>query len=260
MSRSPVSSPAAPAAGCRVAAGHAGDLAQRGLQLDQQLEPALGERRRRAGVDPGQAGEGGHGVADLGVVLHRARTERVGPEVDRELAVAQPGEVADQVALGHLGQGHRLGAPVLGRDQLVEPPLGDPGRPQLPAAPPGLGELEDGRLGVVAHQRGAGRPPAGGRRPRTSSAASLAAVIARTALSKAATKASISAAGPALGDRHQQAVGGVVGPQRSVAVVAHQVVEGDPGQEALVGQPLDHQPGPAPACARRTRGPPASRR
>ena len=38
--------------------GHAGDLAQRLLELDQQLQPALGERRRRGRVDAGQARAG----------------------------------------------------------------------------------------------------------------------------------------------------------------------------------------------------------
>ena len=42
MSRSPVSSPAAPAAGCRVAASMPGDLAQRLLELDQQLAASPG--------------------------------------------------------------------------------------------------------------------------------------------------------------------------------------------------------------------------
>ncbi len=58
--------------------GHARHLAERLLELDQQSEPALGHRRGSGRVDPGQAGQAGHRVAHLGVVLHRARPERVG--------------------------------------------------------------------------------------------------------------------------------------------------------------------------------------
>ena len=234
MSSRPVSSPAAPAAGCRVAAAMP-VISHSGLfQLDQQLQPALGQRGRRRRVDVGQAGQAGHGVADLGVVLHGARPERVGAEVDRELPVAQPGEVGHQVALGHLGQRQRRGAAMVGRDQLLERPLGDAGRPQLPAPPPGLRQLEEGRLGVAPEQRGARGPAAGGRRARRGRRSSD-----RTALSRAATKASISA-------RVRRSVTATSRPcrrrrrHRAVALVADQVGQRHAGQESLVGQALDH--------------------
>ena len=57
-------------------------------------------------MDVGEAGHRGGGVAGLGVVLHRARPERVGAEVDGVLAVGEAGEVGDEVPLGHLGQLH----------------------------------------------------------------------------------------------------------------------------------------------------------
>ena len=55
MSSRPVSSPAAPAAGCSVAACMPGDRAQLALEVAQQLEPPLAERRGRGGVDVARA-------------------------------------------------------------------------------------------------------------------------------------------------------------------------------------------------------------
>src|SRR5664279_6438879 len=92
--------------------GHAGDLAQRLLQLHQQGEPALGERGGRGRVYAGQAGEPGHRVAYLGVVLHGARPQGIGTEVHRELAMREAGEVGHQVPFGHLGHRPRLMATV----------------------------------------------------------------------------------------------------------------------------------------------------
>ena len=65
-------------------------------------------------------------VAELGVVLHRAAAQRVGAEVDRVLPVGEPGEVGDEVALGHLGDRRRL----VGRGAR-------PGRARRPPTPAG---------------------------------------------------------------------------------------------------------------------------
>ena len=166
MSSSPVSSPAAPAGGCRVAAAMPVISHRASARRPQQLQPALGAALGRRGrVDAGQAGQGGDVVAELRVVLHGARPERVGAEVDRVLPVGQPGEVGDQVALGDLG----AAAPgssrqPSGRDQLRR--AGHSGTPVVrndQACRPGLGQLEDGRLGVPA--RRAGRWWPGRRRP-----------------------------------------------------------------------------------------------
>ena len=172
-------------AGGRLEGGgrHAGDLAEDLLQLHQQAQPPLGQRGGRRRVDPGQAGEGGHRVADLGVVLHGARPERVGPEVHRELAVGQPGEVGHQVALGDLGHRHRLGPQVLGRQQVGEGGLGDAGGAERPGAPAGVRQLEEGRLGVVPEEGGAGGPATRGGRPVEGGGGAHAA----TALAKAST-------------------------------------------------------------------------
>ena len=149
ISSRPVSSPAAPAGRLQGGRRHAGDLAQGVVQVtSSSSQPWVSERRRRR-VDTGRArAVRPTVVAELGVVLHRARTERVGAEVDRVLAVRQPGEVGDQVTLGHLGQrAPGSSAQVPGRDQLVGRPLRARrwcGTDQ--AAPPGLGQLEDRRL------------------------------------------------------------------------------------------------------------------
>ena len=86
---------------------HPRHLAQGVLELDHQLEPTLRHARRRSRVDVRQAGHRRDRVAQLGVVLHGAGPERVGPEVDRELPVAQPGEVGNQISLRHLGDVRR---------------------------------------------------------------------------------------------------------------------------------------------------------
>jgi hypothetical protein len=83
--------------------GGAGDRAQGQLQPVQQGEPALDLVGRLSGVTTGQAGQAGDHVADLGVVFHRARPQRVGAVVDGVVPGAEPGEVGDQVPLRHLG-------------------------------------------------------------------------------------------------------------------------------------------------------------
>jgi len=104
MSRSPVSSPAAPAA----AGGggrHAGDLAEGSFKVDQDLEPALDEVGRRPRGAPGRGRpKPGHRVAHLGVVLHGARTKRVRARSTENCRALRRVNVGDEVALGDLGQ------------------------------------------------------------------------------------------------------------------------------------------------------------
>ncbi len=72
-------------------------------------------------------------------------------------------------------------------DEILEGEIRDPCRAELPGPSSGLGQFEKGGLGVAAQQRSAGgAPPGGGGRDE---------VVHhhRTAFSKAATKASISA-------------------------------------------------------------------
>ena len=118
--------------GLQCGGGHPGDLAQRDFELDQELEPALGAVGGGGGMDVGQAGQHGDGVTDLGVVLHRARAQWVGTEIDRELAVAQAGEMADEVAFRDLGECHRGCPAVHLGDDLFDGGLGDTRGAQLP--------------------------------------------------------------------------------------------------------------------------------
>ena len=139
MSSSPVSSPAAPAGGCRVAAAMP-VMRQRVSARDHSSssQPWV-TVRGRGRMGRGQAGQGGGVVAQLGVVFHGARPERVGAQVDRVLPVGQAGDVGDQVPLGDLGQRDRLvaqasrpgparsashsGTPVVRNDQARRPGL-----------------------------------------------------------------------------------------------------------------------------------------
>ncbi len=85
---------------------HPGDRAEHLFELDQHLEPSLGARSRGAGMDMGEARQGRAGVGGLRVVLHRARAERVGAEIDGVLAMGETGEVSHEVALGDFWQRH----------------------------------------------------------------------------------------------------------------------------------------------------------
>ena len=187
MSSSPVSSPAAPAAGCRVAAAMPVISHSAASSSTRSSSHPWMQLVGSGGVDVGQSREHGHRVADLGVVLHRARAQRVRAEIDGELAVAEAGEVADQVTLGHLGQLDGAGAAMGVGDELLDRELGDTRGAELPGAAPRFGELEQGGLGVAAEQRRAGGPTARGRRRDE--------IVDhhRTAFSNVDTKASISA-------------------------------------------------------------------
>jgi hypothetical protein len=94
--------------GCGLQSGglHPGDRAEALLELDEELEPALGARSRSSRVDLCEARERRTGVGGLRVVLHRARTEWVRAEIDRVLAVSEACEVRDEVTLGDFRQRH----------------------------------------------------------------------------------------------------------------------------------------------------------
>ena len=86
---------------------HAADLDQPALQLPQQLERALGELVGSERVERGEAGQPGGPLVDLGVVLHRARAQRIEAAVDRVVELREADEVADDFGLGQLGQAGR---------------------------------------------------------------------------------------------------------------------------------------------------------
>ena len=85
-------------------AGKAADLLQPFLQLVHQQQAALHGLDRLERVQPGEAGQAGGLLVDLGVVLHRAGAERVDARVDAVVQLRQAGEVADHIHLGQFGQ------------------------------------------------------------------------------------------------------------------------------------------------------------
>ena len=70
--------------------------------MPDELERALHRFLGLEGVYLGQAGQGGHLVVDLRVVLHGTAAERVEVVVDGEVVVAELREVADDLAFGDL--------------------------------------------------------------------------------------------------------------------------------------------------------------
>ena len=183
---------------------HARDGAERLLQLDEHLQPSLRPPGRCRRVDLAKGRDRRGLVTDLRVVLHRARAERVRPEIDAVLAVRQPGEMADEVALGDLRERDGLGAQMPGRHELGGRPLRQAGRAQRPGPAARGRQLEDRRLAGPAEERRRRRPPAGGpRHPFLGHRITLANAAAKPSISAAvrrsvtATSSAPSAAVPA---------------------------------------------------------------
>ena len=86
-------------------AGQPGDLAQVLLQLVHEQQRALDGHLILVGMDVLKAGQRDGAVVDLGIVLHRARAERVEARVDGMVHLAEAGEVAHHLDLAHLRQG-----------------------------------------------------------------------------------------------------------------------------------------------------------
>ena len=94
---------------------HAGDLAQPAFGLVHDLQRALGQlvaarQLGHQGVDAGEAGQPGHVLAELGVVLHGAGAQGVEIGVHPEVLAAQGREVAHHVQLRQGRHERRLGA------------------------------------------------------------------------------------------------------------------------------------------------------
>src|SRR3990170_5017638 len=62
-------------------------------------------------AEPGKTGEARHVLVDLGVVLHRARSQRVETDVHGIVALGELRVVAHQIRLAHFRQGRRTGSP-----------------------------------------------------------------------------------------------------------------------------------------------------
>ena len=76
-----------------------GDLGERGLEVAHELQRALGSPRVLERVQPGVAVERGDALVELGVVLHRARAQRIEAGVQVEVALGQAVVVAHDLGL-----------------------------------------------------------------------------------------------------------------------------------------------------------------
>src|SRR5690242_7933865 len=76
-------------------------------QRVDQFERALHRRYGLQRVDVGKAGEPRHLLVEAGVVLHRARTERVETAVDRVILLRQPREMPHDLRLAETGEADR---------------------------------------------------------------------------------------------------------------------------------------------------------
>ena len=84
-------------------------------------------------------------LVPLGVVLHRARAERIEVRVDRHVERRQVRVVPDDVELAQLGQGGRRGRDVRLGDERRERPIGDVRRGQDRRGAAGAAGLEEQR-------------------------------------------------------------------------------------------------------------------
>ncbi len=186
----------------------AADLGQGALQAPHQLQGPLGPLGILGRVKAGVPGERRDPLVEPGVVLHRARAERVRPRVEVEVAPREAVVVADDLRLRDLWQLGRIAAQQVGRDQLVERALGHVAGRQRPGAAPrdraledrgrGLPLLRGGRVGARrwrggrrrAHDATSWEPlcamavsrPAATARPRTSARRSMSCLERRSVI------------------------------------------------------------------------------
>src|ERR1700722_8170720 len=93
----------------------------------------------------------GDGVTELGVVLHGARSERIHPQIHRELAVRETSEVGYQVTLGHFSDRHHVLVQVGARHELIERESWYSGRAQLVGRTIRYRHLKERGLALVSH-------------------------------------------------------------------------------------------------------------
>src|SRR5437764_1246765 len=89
---------------------HARDLSKILLHLVDELDGSLSQTRVLQGMDASESRQRGHILIDLGIVFHRARTERVEPTIHTKVALREMRVVAYHLNLAHLRQWRRLRA------------------------------------------------------------------------------------------------------------------------------------------------------
>ena len=87
---------------------HTGHFAKQLSRFIQQLQRALRRLLRLERMEPRKARQRRKGFIDLGVVLHRARAQRIEAVVHAVDAVRQRGIVPDKLIFAHLRQAQRL--------------------------------------------------------------------------------------------------------------------------------------------------------
>ena len=81
-----------------------GDFRQKGLHIPEQFQHALATGVGLQRVQIGYAGQPGKTLVALGVVFHRARTERVKVRVDGHVSRRKIHEMANEIDLADLGK------------------------------------------------------------------------------------------------------------------------------------------------------------
>ena len=132
---------------------HPRRLAQSPLQRPEELERSGAEIVVRHRMKRGEPRQGRDVLGDLGVVLHRARAQRIRPDVDRPVALRQARVVTDQVPLAHLGERRWPGPAVALGDQVVEGWSIHLDLGQRPRSPTVTGQLEDQRERILQRSR-----------------------------------------------------------------------------------------------------------
>ncbi len=124
---------------------HPGDLLEHLAQLPHQPEGALHRRSRLKGVKVAKPRQARRQLVHLGIVLHRARAQRVERFVHVVVLQRDCREMPDYVVLGNLRQSRRRFPQRPRRKQLIERSGGKIGLGDRRAAPPRARALEDQR-------------------------------------------------------------------------------------------------------------------
>ena len=178
------------------------------LQLVEHLQHALDRLLRLVGMQVGQARQRRQPLVPLGVVLHRARPERIEMRVDRHVERRQIDEMPHHLRFGQLRQGRRGGGQRAGRQQLIGRTAARRTRQPRRAAP-GLESSNRSSVSFVFRidvsvqiRRAVSRFES-----FVGFGCSSGPTRQRQAYINTSNSRSISVSGPFLGDRHQEAIG-----------------------------------------------------